>query len=565
MAEDTEQLITKFSRLGLDPIVCRAIVLGLEGEQLSPEPTLALVAFDADSIQSHIFASPRPVTIQGASLTLRQWDRDLYEGGILGHQAVVLFAGGGSAILVVRQRDAGDVRSRLASEFHARTCKSPCTSAEVALSPRELVVGARPGDAGSLGETWRARIGWTPDSGGGFGACMARLHVELRREKGAARPHPFLAEARSGARCEECAERPREAGGERCQRCRTYWDRGRRDKGRWEQARSFEEVLGQGNSRVRDLAFLRLDGKGVGAVLERLQTIGQYHALSQALRAAFEWSDEKPFDLALPAEQYQVPIAGGDDLLLIAPGRWKDRSGRAGDILSFAVDLVDRIEAPFGRPDLLSHFERHPDLKKRVQSIGAGVGIVITSGLPAAFCFDYTETLVKSAKNAIDAEAGARSAFDFVVLRGGTPLSSSLTDLRKRDQKSLDLGKPLHASQVAATQRPYTAASFRDLVARARRLAASSDASRTAIYGLRRAMQEPNEGLITLRYQLARLPRMREALIGQTPLADLPPDIGEWVLSRPDKDGVRASGIPDLLDVLRLVAPETDPAEGARS
>lgn len=578
---EIDRVIRGLKELGLSGEDAEAMMHGKGGERLPADKTLALIAFDADAVQAQIFASPRPVTIQGASLRLRAWDRDLGTGKILAHRAVVLFAGGGQAMLLTRAGEAEGVRQTLSEAFHSRTSGSPCTTASLALSPRELAAGAPRAQRLELTVEQQKRLGWSPQAGVGFGACMARLALALRQEKGTPQDHPFLKEASSAARCEECGERPRLNEG-RCQRCQQNREAGAKEKRKWAQALSFDDVLGEPRApepddedgeeasgsdrrRARHLAFLRLDGKGIGAVLERLRTMAQYSAISLGLRRAFEL--EHPEDdlagLGVPAGRYQLPIAGGDDLLLIVPGRWAQPSGNHGDALSLCSALLGRIERAFEEPEIEGVFaeKAHREVLADVRKIGAGAGVVITSGLPAKFCFDYAGELLRSAKEVISGDPGARSAVDFAVIRGGSAVSSSVTELRNTGENvaELDLGGTL-TGKVRKTRCPYPLAAFNAMLERARLLA---EVPRSGIYGLRAAMAEPTTGMIAMRYQLARDRDLRRALIGDASLSTLSPALSEWILApldnSHDPNAPRwASAISDLLDALRFVGSTED-------
>ena len=52
--------------------------------------------------------------------------------------------------------------------------------------------------------------------------------------------------------------------------------------------------------------------------------------------------------------------------------------------------------------------------------------------IPIQFLLSYASDLLKNAKKLTRATSSQRSAVDFLVLRGGTPLSSSIGDLRSK-------------------------------------------------------------------------------------------------------------------------------------
>jgi len=536
--------------LGLTAGAAESILHGTDADRLSDEKNLALIAFDADAVQAQVFASPRPVTIQGASTILREWDEGLQTGKPLAGGAVVLFAGGGQAVMIARRGYEG---SQLAARFREHTGGSPCTTASVDVSPRDLVQGAAKASGPKVKETLALRLGWSPEPARGFGACIARLSLEMRVARGARDASFFLDAPTPEARCKECAERSRRTPDELCARCRKNRDRGSEYKEIWTQARSFDQVLGADAHRTRHLAFLRLDGRGVGAQLEALRTIAQYTALSLALRDAFEVRDLTAV-FGVPKDRYQIPIAGGDDLLVVVPARWKpSEQGGPADAFSLCAALLDRVERSFTGADLAEHFPERADLE-RLRKLGAGAGLVITSGMPASFCFDYTGDLLRSAKDAILGEH--RSAVDFAVLRGGSPIATSLAELRQRSLLDLDLGGEL-TGKVQRTRCPYALADFHAFLERTHLLAG---APASALHALHAAMREPTTGMLAVRYQLARHRSLRRALTGDKPLAALPERLDDWVLAKLGTVAGDASltlwatAIGDLLDVRPFVS-----------
>jgi len=577
IGEEIERIVRGLGRLGLAEAQARALVRG-ENAGLSPERDLALIGFDADSVQEQIFASPRPVTIQGASDRLAAWDwafgnlgGDEHRAGVLDKDAAVaLYAGGGKAVLIARAGDAEAIRTKLEDAFYERTAGWPCTTASVPLSPRELARGPAaavepvPPALPKLAE----RIGWCATGGGGFGACMALLALAMRAERVAPSHRFYLREELSGPRCEECAvrprlpgraEEPREKWPTRCDRCDDNHRDGAETKKEWAQAGSFDDVLGERGApgedpkRARHIAFLKLDGRGIGGRLERLGSIAEYVALSRALHHAFEMTEAKLVSLGVPERRFQIPIAGGDDLLLVVPARWKPTGqGDASDAFTLARALLKRVERTFDDAARTGFFAAGAG----IDQLGAGAGLVIASGMPASFCFRYTDDLVKSAKAPLAAgsdgkhrSARHRSALDFAVLRGGSPLAESLDRIRARDVLDLDLGPDL-AGKVKRTRCPYVLADLDALIERTRRLAG---APRSAVHALHTAMREPTTGMLAVRYQLSRHPDLRRALTGDAPLGALPPHLGEWVLNNVG-DRLWATGIGDLLDALPFVS-----------
>ena len=554
-------------RLGLTAEAADCLLLGKPAPDAKGDRRrLALVAFDADGIQSQVLASPRPVTIQGASHVLRSWDMRLQAGEDV-PDAVVLFAGGGQAVLLSAEDAAHEIEKRVASLFLSRTNGWPCTTASMSFTMDALSRG--PGLSGHLPPHLADKLplaGVSFSEGGGFGACLASLHAVLRSHKLAAKPHPFVIEETRKARCEECGTRTRTPTEPRlCEQCARNRAEGAHQKKDSGQARTFDELFGGRGG----IAFMAVDGKGIGSVLQELRTMAQYATVSHRLHKAFELTGEGSRALGLPDGRYQIPVAGGDDLLLVVPSAWTSTAetglGTEHNALRLTESILQRIEGHFVEQDLAPVFDSKRDqgILKKVCGIGAGAGVVIASHMPARFCFKYARELMVSAKSAVTGAPGARSAVDFALLAAGSPLSTSISELRKGGAavKRLGLGRRLRGD-MHLTRKPYTLAALGRLLNTCERCRALP---RSSIHSLRAAMLEPNSGLLTICYQLART-RGKEALrnVLLEPDAQLPPDpagqggLGEWIVTRRPGTNDWETGIPDLLEVLKIVGPETE-------
>src|SRR5580698_1797779 len=113
LGSERRRIVQGLQKLGLSAGDAASVVNGEKNARLPEERSLALVAFDADAVQAQVFASPRPVTIQGASRILRKWDEDMRGGKTLEKDAVVLFAGGGQAVLLAHRDRVACVTKKL--------------------------------------------------------------------------------------------------------------------------------------------------------------------------------------------------------------------------------------------------------------------------------------------------------------------------------------------------------------------------------------------------------------------------------------------------------------------
>lgn len=523
-----ESLARTLRVAGFDESDTSAIADGSGGERLPSSSKLALLALDLDQVQATVLASPRPVTIFGASLSIQRWDARVREGRTesLPEASTVLFAGGGNAVVLLPASDEAKV-ARIAEatlEELGRETRATATAAWRLVSPRELARGPAVLDV----EAAALRKLGLRAGGGGFGEWLGVLSRDLRRRKGGDRQHPFLTEPLDGLRCDECALRPKAGSGQRCERCAEYRDLGGREKQdeKFEQARTFDDVL----KGARKIAFVFVDGRGIAGQLARLRTIEEYHRVSTALREAFELDAERARRLGLVEGEHNVVLRGGDDLLLVVPAATRETNA-----LAFTAALLRDIES-------------HLDVEPLRGKLGAGAGVVMTSGLPADFAFDLAHDLCERAKGRLAGDGGGdRSAIDFAVVASGAMFSESG---KVQDRREVALGTARVTEKVELSQRPYTLSRFEALLELADRVD-SSGAGRSSLVALRDALdQSPETAALSWAYQLARHRRLREAFGASL---DRPVhDLSEWLFHPMDGDGGWATAVPDLIEVLRV-------------
>lgn len=499
-------------------------------EGLPQERSLALVGFDADNIQQTVLRSPRPQTILGASDAIRAWDTREVDRHIPPN-ATKLYSGGGTATFLV-PRGSAEEMERIARALEAgyeRQTHGWATVAWLPLSPRELVDGQRFAENSPLA----LLLPRVPKPGEirGFGACMANLAFCLRVAKGRPRDADRLA-ALDRPRCVECASRPRTAEGERCEACESARRRGQERIKSERAPRSFDDLVERG----QHLAFVCIDGSGIGRHLERCRTIAEYCELSSRLHEAFEADLRKEF-----GEKVYVALQGGDDLLFVMPAEGdRDRSAPRVDVFAATNRILSFIEQRF---------------EGTAWSIGAGAGIVITRNLPADYGFEVARRLCKNAKSAIaEDDPNARSAIDFEVILGGSPLAEDIERLREAGSRAWTL-RDGSTRRVRLTQRPYPLGRFQELL---RRATLVKRLPRAQVMGLRRMLLDTSADLVNLnlQYQLARQtrPDLAEAL-GVTSLGGRIDEVSEWLLRTWVSGGTArwATALPDLIEVSGLL------------
>ena len=512
---------------GIEPSLAGAIVRGESG--LPDVRSLALVAVDPPAIQQLLLASRCGVTRKGASDRLSQWDRELLEWN---HRfasigvAVPLYVGGGQGVLLTTAPLGAKVATELQAVFRSEL-HGELGVAVLEVSPKTLAEGpdAPPSDTHDA----LARLGLRSSSRG-FGALLSTLMGRLRAEKDAAKAGTTV----DGRRCSECGKRPGVKGApdgrtKVCSPCHVF-----RKHGGAEELVTFSE-LGQG----RVVAYLYVDGSGIGAKLARLRTLQEYDRFSAALRRAFDYES-----VVIPAMQvagYEriLPILrGGDDLLLVVAGRDRGSQGAFAATVAL-VEAIERALDDNGYPE-----------------VGVGAGLVVTSELQARQGFELAYKLIKSAKTRARRE-GERSAIDFEVVLGGTVLSAKLTGMRRdREAIARNLPKPWPAEGTFRLyRRPLLLDEARALLQTSQDL---DGEGRSLLYRLEEELaHDMLAGLSATMFGLARRNDdlgLRLTGHAKPPLPGPAVELGH--LFQPFDDGTATgwcTAIPDLLDLERIM------------
>lgn len=529
------------------------------------EPPLALVAFETPGIQRYVFKVRRPVDVFGGSLIIANFTRDdsgasVYR--ILADLALpeegVVYAGGGGGLILAPVCQVGKLRGALEQSLSQETDDDLQTvTAALAVWPDDLSATPAPPVPGSpvpgsLAEVLRPRYGRTR-----YAATVASLLRCLSRERsGQERLGAVISSAEQEKRCRACGERVGEVpffpgGAEElvCKSCEA-----RREAGGWgkrdaDQAQTFEEVVGD----ERYMAVLYADGANVGKAFQALESLEQHQALSSVVELAFEEAVQQVLGplrrLRLDDEtarlRFQAPIRGGDDLVLVLPARAAFAAVQA---------LVPAIESHFnfdGNELLRSAFPKESaDLRERIGNFGVGVGIVFASfHFPIQFLVEYAHDLLDSAKRRIR-DGGCRSAVDFIVLRSGNPLSSSIANLRENHYERKPNGRE---NGLRFTRRPYTFQELDTFLERASALA--EYVPRSQIHAMR---QEVLRGYTLSRslwlYQHARS-RQRESWAAYRDALGVGLDEVDTLLWEDDssRQGWKSTDLVDMVEVFDFI------------
>lgn len=526
--------------------VVDSLMAGHDHPSLSDVQELALVAFDPIGIQDMVLASSRPTTIRGASKALTDWDDVLGGGRALDVPWVPLFAGGGQGVFLGPAHLAPAVCQALEEAF-AKRLMAPCAAAFIPVSTRELALGPRRWTGGAS-ETALRFLGVNTKGGGGFGALLGRLALELAQSKDA-RP-TWEVDGHDEVRCCECGRR---AASERavspgddefriCRRCHEF-HRGGRIEGT-KDARSLDDLPG-------GAAYVAIDGAGIGAELQKLTSLHQYVAMSHALSEGFGRSTVESVlvnNLGVLPEDRIVAIAGGDDVVLAIGAGLRTEQVRGP--VEIALGLVRAIDATVNEK-----LARLWPEGVNVPTIGAGAGVLVGRKLSARTGFKLARDLVRIAKTRRDKEV--RSAVDFEYVSGASLAASSIEDIRKKRERAWN--PPVIADGKASQKRGVLKyyrrpCSFEELEELLRISTAATNETRSLIYRVRSALDEdPMLGVVTGAYLLRNRKgfALPEGTIGRSL------DAVDTLLLRKEpvvdqKLEVWSSAIPDVADLLSV-------------
>lgn len=523
---------------GLSSVEAEAVCRGDRPEAANTAKALALGMFDPVGIQQLVMLPRRPIGVLGASLLLAAWDADANNRAAT-HDVQVLYAGGGQAIVVghadaVRAwADAQPIafNERLGGRGAAEVLQ--CTVGELALGRR--------GFDGVASGAVLAALGVDP-SPTGFGSLLGALSVLVTEAKNRA---AYGVDDHDESRCTASGVLPASRG-EPSALFHQYAETGRTDtkRSRWTGGRSFADLTG-------GVAYVAIDGTGIGSQLQRLRSISDYAAFSDALHAAFGRAALQQHMEALHVDPNDwIPIlAGGDDLLLaIAAGVRFD--GGVGP-LELVHALLERIGHAYDE-SVRHAAEAHPNT---LPTVGAAAGLVVGDGVTARIGTDLAQALMKGAKRlqrgALDEEERAERRFvvDFEYLQKGSDSSVSVEALRARRLRPFTPPNRRDTALLRLGRRPFTLAESKALASQAAAVSTTGE-GRRLLYQLRAALEEPMSGLVTGTYLIAR----HDALAGAAPPVGASLDRVDTLLIRDDGVDPRgehlySSAIPDLVEM----------------
>ena len=372
-----------------------------------------LVCFDTDRIKQYLLATNRLKEIRGGSALLADLDqerkkklKDRYGKGNLAYSA-----GGGAAVLVPTEQEAGELIAEIEREFRA-----------------EMITASITGVSHPLGAV----------NGGKFGERITEAGKRLRRVKAAKAELTTLPIEPYLRLCDSCGKQPaaaRVSGDWLCCSCdrKCKWGSKERegffnkfvewtDSEEWQRARMANDLDGIGAlaSPPNYVGFIALDGNHIGDLLDKPETVEQYRRFSDGL---YDLTEEQTFtalrSYGIPRRNevapFEIVLIGGDDVLLIT----------AADIaIEVALAIAEGFES--GSPDKVLGPAGLTGVRKKLTMAG---GVVLAhADFPIPAMHQLAEDLQKSAKKHCASECYETGAIDFLVVSGS---DTDLETMRK--------------------------------------------------------------------------------------------------------------------------------------
>lgn len=449
------------------------------------------VSFDVDHIQEFVFASNRPLDVQGASElvkdlndhTLQKW---------LGPTAAVIYVNGGTGLLRVSPGKGADACRTIEDQFRRMTVSGSCTAVSVA----------------PQGDMHTPAI---------FQAALRELgsRLILRKAEKAAEQPPEAWAMGYFERCKACGQYPaqeEDRGQHICAACLAR-------RGRYKQARnagtdtaeSLADIVGAGTPDAeRFLAVIYGDANRAGDLLTLANNESELKAFSNHLwEGTIQQAVAETVASCKLSRRYQSPVVGGDDVLLLVP---------APQATGVLVTLADKLREQLA---VLPRQLQNTAIGKALQALTFSFALLLVPHrMPIPYILQYARRLLSSAKSrAYRDPAAPTDAVDLWWIRGGSDLSTDLQALRKESARMSGRtqfptgGAREWVEAVELTTLPCTLDWFKTLLGRANAVDTAS-VPPSQLHGLERILStsEPTTAWLQLLRQTARSDVLRSWL-----------------------------------------------------
>lgn len=486
---------------------------------LPEKQDMALVLVDPVGIQELIFISHRLITARHASLRLGEWDNEISSYIPKQIPYVILFSGGGQALLLCKKEDAVEIIETLVEAFYDKF-QWMLVGTQLDVSLKDLVSG------GSVHTHLSAKelslLGWKA-SPTGFGSLVAKLASKLQIQKD--NHSQWRYQSHNRKRCWESGFLPATKKN-KSDICRNF---------RSEDLHDDNKDLDYDN-----IAYLYLDGTSIGLHLQNKHSIKEYHSFSQALIRAFgrKETSARLARLGLADKDYVIGVCGGDDLQIAFDAKLQTDQWKG------PLELLQLI---------IQDIHNELDQEWAQDSVGLGAGLAIGSGLNAPFGFRMARKLCAHAKT-ISHKRNNRSAIDFDLFYGGSIVADSISSLRTDKEKMWypPLQKKGQKGIFSLTEKPYSFDDLSSMVTLAKAIDASS-IGKGIFYRIRTLLEDdPLVGVMTATYLLSKINGTKDFVIPTDKLGTELLDIDTYLIRKSEEDLAWSTKIPDIVEVITL-------------
>ncbi|MEW6457050.1 MAG: hypothetical protein AB1410_10110 [Acidobacteriota bacterium] len=429
---------------------------------------ISIIGFDADKIQEYVFATSKPIEIGGASEIVRELNKDqifkwIKEIDNMLTEENVIYAHGGGGLIISPVSNADKIIKKIEDEFHKASVTASLTAEKIEVQVKEIE--------------------------NNFSTIFKHLSEKLRFKKDqklaissySIRIPPYF------KRCGSCGVYPV-----------TQYDYKYRDEEEryicdscFNKRKKFrEKILSSGltlenivkenkeNSEEDYLAIIYADGHNTGSILETF-TLPEFREFPEKLYEISREILEDTINELKLKHRYIAPVIGGDDLVLLLPAK--------KSILAIRK-IIDKFRTQIKFIDKLKH-------------LSLDIGLVIASHhFPIRYLFQYVNALMKNAKRLAyqKDEKFTFDYFDYMVIKGGSPLNLSIEELRR-----IELLREISHIEYRLTSKPYKWEEFNDKIIKSLEALNRFPSSQLYIV-LEHLLEHPEVAKLNIMYQVAR-------------------------------------------------------------
>lgn len=505
-------------------------------------PPIVLIGFDVDRIKDYVFASSHPKEIRGSSAIIEEFTDTQLKDWIKNFvdKRHIIFAGGGSGIILTPRYQAEEIKKRIENKFHNITLSGTCTVEYEEFFPYELIYGKGSGEI-----VLKAIEGKTKSSLDidyikslnnkkciPFGNIAEILGAKIRRAKNSKIREEFYSISGVLRRCTSCGVKPASCVDREhpdytskqpwktaiCESCAYKRKVGNEKKKEEFAAYSFHDLT-EGYSK-KYISVIYLDINKMGEARENLETPEEYKEFSEIIKKTLTKAVDDVVKRKI-SRKYQSLVMGGDDLILILP---------AEEAPKMVERLIDFIDQKFKNPQ----GNVSKSLKEKLQNLTLATGFVIApSHFPIKFLVNYAFDLLQETKRL--SYIKGRHAVDFLILKDSSPLNTSIEEYIKTNYET---------AEICYTPRPYL---FNDFKGNIEIISKIKSIPKTQLNIIKDLLlkESPRTALLNIRYQTVKMVDLWKNVLGNNIIK-----WSDFFLQR--KDGRYVTKFIDLLELMEF-------------